>query len=134
MRWDKKGDTFNVKYEINKDSSGNIVKVGDVIYASFNVGNQNYKLYRYKSRNGEIGYYDEKGGGKKTGLDKKPLAMRNARISSLFGYRRHPIYKTTKFHSGVDYAAPRGTAIYASGSGTIEIARYVNGYGNFVVL
>ena len=39
-------------------------------------------------------YYDEKGGGKKTGLDKKPLAMRNARISSLFGYRRHPIYKT----------------------------------------
>ena len=128
----KKGDTFNVKYEINKDSSGNIVKVGDVIYASFNVGNQNYKLYRYKSRNGEIGYYDEKGGGKKTGLDKKPLAMRNARISSLFGYRRHPIYKTTKFHSGVDYAAPRGTAIYASGSGTIEIARYVNGYGNFI--
>lgn len=128
----KKGDTFNVKYEINKDSSGNIVKVGDVIYASFSVGNQNYKLYRYKSRNGEIGYYDEKGGGKKTGLDKKPLAMRNARISSLFGYRRHPIYKTTKFHSGVDYAAPRGTAIYASGSGTIEIARYVNGYGNFI--
>ena len=42
------------------------------------------------------------------------------------------IYKTTKFHSGVDYAAPRGTAIYASGAGTIEMARYVNGYGNFI--
>lgn len=128
----KKGDSFNVKYEINKDSSGNVVKVGDIVYASFSVGKQTYKLYRYKSRSGEIGYYDEKGGGKKTGLDKKPMAMRNARISSLFGYRRHPIYKTTKFHSGVDYAAPRGTAIYASGAGTIEIARYVNGYGNFI--
>ena len=58
--------------------------------------------------------------------------MRNARISSLFGYRRHPVYKDRRFHSGVDYAAPSGTAIYASGAGTIEMARYVNGYGNYI--
>lgn len=128
----KKGDSFVVKYEINKDSGGQVVSVGDVIFASFTIGNQTHKLYRYKPRGGIADYYDEKGGAKKTGLDKKPLAMRNARISSLFGYRRHPIYKTTKFHSGVDYAAPRGTAIYASGAGTIEMARYVNGYGNFI--
>ena len=128
----KHGDTFNVKYEVNKAANGDIVSVGEVIFSSFTVNNRTYKLYRYKPRGGSVGYYDEKGGAKKTGLDKKPLAMRNARISSLFGYRRHPIYKTTKFHSGVDYAAPRGTAIYASGSGTIEMARYVNGYGNFI--
>ena len=128
----KHGDTFNVKYEVNKAANGDIVSVGEVIFASFTVNNRIYKLYRYKPRGGSVSYYDEKGGAKKTGLDKKPLAMRNARISSLFGYRRHPIYKTTKFHSGVDYAAPRGTAIYASGSGTIEMARYVNGYGNFI--
>lgn len=128
----KKGDSFNVKYEINKTASGEVVSVGDVIFASFTLGKQTYKLYRYKARDGSVDYYDEKGGAKKTGLDKKPLAMRNARISSLFGYRRHPIYKTSKFHSGVDYAAPKGTAIYASGAGTIEIARYVNGYGNFI--
>lgn len=130
----QKGDSFNIKYEINKDSRGEVVRVGDIVYASFTVGRQTYKLYRYKNRAGEAGYYDEKGGAKKTGLDKKPLAMRNARISSLFGYRRHPIYKTTKFHSGVDYAAPKGTAIYAAGAGTVEMARYVNGYGNFVKL
>lgn len=128
----KKGDSFNVKYEINKTASGEVVSVGDVIFASFTLGKQTYKLYRYKARDGSVDYYDEKGGAKKTGLDKKPLAMRNARISSLFGYRRHPIYKTSKFHSGVDYAAPKGTAIYASGAGTIEMARYVNGYGNFI--
>ena len=128
----KKGDTFNVKYEVNKTSNGDVVSVGDVIYASFTVAGKTYKLYRYKPRGGAADYYDEKGGAKKSGLDKKPLAMRNARISSLFGYRRHPIYKTKKFHSGVDYAAPRGTAIYASGAGTIEMARYVNGYGNFI--
>lgn len=128
----KKGDTFNVKYEVNKASDGEVVSVGDVIFASFTVNWRTHKLYRYKPRGGTADYYDEKGGAKKTGLDKKPMAMRNARISSLFGYRRHPIYKTTKFHSGVDYAAPRGTAIYASGAGTIEMARYVNGYGNFI--
>lgn len=128
----KKGDTFNVKYEVNKASDGEVVSVGDVIFASFTVNGRTHKLYRYKPRGGTADYYDEKGGAKKTGLDKKPMAMRNARISSLFGYRRHPIYKTTKFHSGVDYAAPHGTAIYASGAGTIEMARYVNGYGNFI--
>ena len=128
----KKGDTFNVKYEVNKTANGDVVSVGDIIFASFTVSGKTYKLYRYKPRGGSADYYDEKGGAKKTGLDKKPMAMRNARISSLFGYRRHPIYKTTKFHSGVDYAAPRGTAIYASGAGTVEMARYVNGYGNFI--
>lgn len=123
----KKGDSFEIKYEVSKDSYGDIVKVGNVLYASFKNAHRTYKLYRYKNE-----YYNDKGETKKTGLDKKPLAARNARISSLFGYRRHPILKTQKFHSGVDYAAPRGTAVYASGNGKIEMARYVNGYGNFI--
>ena len=128
----QKGDSFEVKFEINKDNNDEIVKLGDILYAKFKVKGREYKLYRYKSRDGSVGYYDEKGGGKKSGLDKKPLAMKNARISSLFGYRRHPIYKDKRFHSGVDYAAPSGTAIYASGPGTVEMARYVNGYGNYI--
>lgn len=123
----KKGDTFEVKYEVSKDSFGDVVKNGNLLYAGFFSGNKSYKQYRYRNQ-----FYDEKGQTKKTGLDKKPLAARNARISSLFGYRRHPILKTQKFHSGVDYAAPRGTAIFASGNGRVTMARYVNGYGNFV--
>ncbi len=122
-----KGDSFSVKYEVSKASNGDVVKTGGLLYASFTVGKRSYKIYRFKDN-----FYDERGQAKKTGLDIKPLAMRGARISSLFGYRRHPIYKTTKFHSGVDYAAPKGTAIFASGNGTVEMARYVNGYGNFV--
>lgn len=122
-----KGDSFSVKYEVSKASNGDVVKTGALLYASFTLKNRTYKIYRFKDN-----FYDERGQTKKTGLDIKPLAMRNARISSLFGYRRHPIYKTTKFHSGVDYAAPKGTAIYASGNGIVEMARYVNGYGNYV--
>lgn len=128
----KKGDKFEVKYEVHTDSNGEIVKIGDILYAKFTVGNRDFKLYRYKSRDGNVAYYDQNGGAKKSGLDKKPLAMRNARISSLFGYRRHPVYKDRRFHGGVDYAAPTGTAIYASGAGRIVMARYVNGYGNYI--
>ena len=128
----KKGDSFEVKYEVHKDSNDEIVKIGDILYAKFHVGNRDFKLYRYKGRDGNVAYYDQNGGAKKKGLDKKPLAMRNARVSSLFGYRRHPVYKDRRFHGGVDYAAPSGTAIYASGAGTIEMARYVNGYGNYI--
>ena len=123
----RKGDSFSVKYEVSKAANGDVVKIGALLYASFTMGRNTYKIYRFKDN-----FYDERGQAKKTGLDIKPLAMRNARISSLFGYRRHPIYKTVKFHSGVDYAAPKGTAIYASGNGKVEMARYVNGYGNFV--
>lgn len=128
----QKGDSFKVKYEINKDSKGDVVSTGDILFASFTLGKETYKLYRYKNRSGEVDYYDEKGGAKKSGLDRKPLGMRNARISSLYGYRRHPIYKTKKFHSGVDYAAPKGTPVFASGNGVLELVRYVNGYGNSI--
>ena len=122
-----KGDKFSVKYDVYKTSEGDVVKSGNLLYASFTTARRTYKLYRYKDE-----FYTERGEAKKTGLDIKPLSFRSARISSLYGYRMHPIYKTRKFHSGVDYAAPRGTQIYASGNGVVEMARYVNGYGNFV--
>ena len=122
-----KGDKFAVKYEVSKTEKGDVVKTGKLLYAEISVGKRVYKQYRFKDE-----FYDEKGQARKTGLDIKPMAMRNARISSLIGYRTHPIYKTKKFHSGVDYAAPSGTAIYASGNGVVEMAQYVNGYGNFV--
>ena len=122
-----KGDKFRAKYEVSKASNGEVVKVGGLLYASFITAKRTYSLYRYKDE-----FYTEKGEAKKTGLDIKPMQVRNARISSLYGYRMHPIHKTRKFHSGVDYAAPKGTEIYASGNGVVEMARYVNGYGNFV--
>ena len=123
----RKGDTFSVKYDVSKAANGDVVKIGNLLFASFKTARGTYKIYRFKDN-----FYNEKGETKKTGLDIKPLAARNARVSSLFGYRRHPIYKTQKFHSGVDYAAPKGTAIYASGNGVIEMAQYVNGYGNYI--
>ena len=53
-----------------------------------------------------------------------------SRIASGFGYRIDPVYKTTKFHAGLDFAAPQGTPIYATANGTVEVAGNTgNGYG-----
>ncbi len=57
------------------------------------------------------------------------------RIASGFGYRIDPIYKTMKFHSGLDFTAPSGTPIYATGDGSVEDASLSDvGYGNHVVI
>ena len=55
-------------------------------------------------------------------------------ITSCFGYRVHPIFKTTKYHSGVDIAAGAGSAIKAAAGGTVSIAEYSESYGNYCVI
>ncbi|MCX6318388.1 MAG: peptidoglycan DD-metalloendopeptidase family protein [Bacteroidetes bacterium] len=57
------------------------------------------------------------------------------RIASGFGYRIDPVYKTTKFHAGLDFSAPQGTPIYATANGNVTVAGSTgNGYGNHVVI
>ena len=58
-----------------------------------------------------------------------------SRIASGFGSRIDPVYKTVKFHYGLDFAAPQGTPIYATADGTVTTAGSTgNGYGNHVVI
>ncbi|MBK7967554.1 MAG: M23 family metallopeptidase [Bacteroidetes bacterium] len=57
------------------------------------------------------------------------------RIASGFGYRIHPIYKTSKMHEGIDFTAPVGTDIYAAGNGNVKEVVYGDrGYGNYVLI
>ncbi|MEI6864696.1 M23 family metallopeptidase [Flavicella sp.] len=64
----------------------------------------------------------------------QPVANKDLkRMASGYGYRIHPIYKTRKHHSGMDFSAPRGTPIYATGNGRIEtVKRSRRGFGNYV--
>jgi murein DD-endopeptidase MepM/ murein hydrolase activator NlpD len=66
----------------------------------------------------------------------QPISNKNlTRIASGFGYRIDPIYKTVKFHPGIDFAAPIGTPIYATGDGVIEWAGMDDGgYGIHVII
>lgn len=58
-----------------------------------------------------------------------------SRMASGFGYRIDPVYKTTKMHAGLDFAAPQGTPIYATADGIIKLAGNMgDGYGNHVVI
>jgi murein DD-endopeptidase MepM/ murein hydrolase activator NlpD len=58
--------------------------------------------------------------------------VNRARLSSRFGMRNHPIYKSRKFHSGVDWAAPKGTPIFAAAQGKIVKVGWFGGYGKYV--
>jgi len=66
----------------------------------------------------------------------QPIANKNlTRVASGYGNRIHPIYKTKKLHTGMDFTAPKGTEIYATGDGKIKKARRSRrGYGNHVII
>ena len=128
----RKGDKFEIIYENHLLPSGKVVKTGNILYAALQLRKDKVALYRFKDKDGSVDYYDEKGYAMKKTLYRKPLAFQSARISSPFGKRRHPIKKQIIVHWGVDYAAPKGTAIYAAGDGTVQMAKWNGGYGNFV--
>ena len=60
--------------------------------------------------------------------------INGARLSSTFGFRRHPILGYNKLHQGTDFAAPTGTPIMASGSGVVERASWFGAYGKFIMI
>jgi len=131
----KVGDTFKVLYDRKMAPDGRVVKNGNILYAELMLGKKNkIALYRYKDSTGNVDYYDENGVALKRGLVRKPLEFSSARISSRFGWRRHPILKQRILHSGVDYAAPMGSRIYASGDGVVQRAQWVGGYGRYIVI
>jgi len=65
----------------------------------------------------------------------QPISNKNlTRIASGFGFRIHPIYGIPKMHNGLDFTAPQGTPIYATGDGVVETAGEGSGTGNHVVI
>lgn len=126
------GDKFEVYFSRKFDQANRPVKEGDVHYASLTVGGKVHKLWRFDPGNGEWDYFDENGQSMKKFLMKTPID--GARLSSGFGMRKHPILGYSKLHAGVDFAAPRGTPIYAAGDGTVKRANYFGSYGNYILI
>jgi murein DD-endopeptidase MepM/ murein hydrolase activator NlpD len=126
------GDSFEVLYA-GEDETPAPDSRNEVLFASLTVGGEVKKFYRFQSPDdGLVDYYDENGKSAKKFLVRKPVA--EGIMRSPFGLRRHPILGYTKMHTGVDWAAPTGTPIYASGNGTIEKAGWESGYGKFVLI
>ena len=125
----REGDWFEIYYEKFLDKNNNVKDTGRIIYASMYVNNEEINLYNFKDKDG-FGYYDLNGKSVVKTLMKTPI--NGARLSSSFGMRKHPILGFNKMHRGTDFAAPKGTPIMASGSGTVTRARWCGGGGNCV--
>jgi murein DD-endopeptidase MepM/ murein hydrolase activator NlpD len=124
------GDSFEVFYA-GEDETPNPDAKNDILFASLTVGGETKKYYRFQTPDdGVVDYYDESGKSAKKFLVRKPVA--NAIMRSGFGSRHHPILGYTAMHTGVDWATPYGTPIFASGNGTIEKAEREGGYGNYI--
>ena len=125
----RKGDWFEVLYEKFEDDNERTRDTGKIIYASMFVNGEEINLYNFKDKNNDD-FFNIKGQSITKSLMKTPI--NGARLSSSFGMRKHPILGYNKMHRGTDFAAPSGTPIMASGSGTITRARWCGGGGNCV--
>ena len=125
-----KNDSFQIIYEEFINEKDKVVDTGEIIFASLNLQNTNYQLYKYEYDKNKIDYFDENGKSVKKTLMKTPI--NGARLSSSYGKRKHPILGYTKMHTGTDFAAPKGTPIMASGDGRIIKAGWCGGGGNCV--
>jgi murein DD-endopeptidase MepM/ murein hydrolase activator NlpD len=126
------GDSFDVFYA-GEDEATISTEKNEVLFASLTVGGETKKYYRFQTPDDAVvDYYDETGKSAKKFLVRKPV--NNAIMRSGFGARRHPILGFVKMHTGVDWAAPYGTPIFASGNGVVEKAEREGGYGNYIRL
>jgi murein DD-endopeptidase MepM/ murein hydrolase activator NlpD len=124
------GDSFEVLYAGEDEAIASPDKA-EVLYASLTVGGEVKKFYRFQTLDdGVVDYYDETGKSVKKFLVRKPV--NEAIMRSGFGERAHPILGITKMHTGVDWAAPMGTPIFASGNGVIEKIGPEGGYGKYI--
>ena len=125
----RKNDYFRIVYDKYFDENNEFVKSGPIIYAHMSVNNREITLYKFGSDK-NYSYFDVDGKSVEKALMKTPI--NGARLSSPFGMRKHPILGYNKKHLGTDFAAPMGTPIMASGSGTVVLAKWCGGGGNCV--
>jgi murein DD-endopeptidase MepM/ murein hydrolase activator NlpD len=126
------GDSFDVFFA-GEDEGATITEKIEVLFASLTVGGETRKYYRFQTPDDAVvDFYDDSGKSAKKFLVRKPV--NNAIMRSGFGGRRHPILGYVKMHTGVDWATPYGTPIFASGNGVVEKVGWEGGYGKYVRL
>lgn len=126
----RKGDKLEVMFNNYYDDEGKLVRQGDVLYASLTLRGVRIPLFRYTPSSGKLDYFNPKGESVRKALMRTPID--GARLSSGFGRRRHPVLGYTRLHTGSDFAAPRGTPIYAAGDGTLTMRGWNGGYGRYI--
>ena len=129
----KRGDHFNVVYETFWQD-GEFVRAGRILAGEFTNRGTTYQSVWFEDPQTKQGggYYSFDGKALKKAFLKSPVEF--SRISSGFSMRVHPVSGEWKAHKGIDFPAPTGTPIRASGDGVVDFAGTQNGYGNFVTI
>ncbi|MHB2267882.1 M23 family metallopeptidase [Aliihoeflea sp. PC F10.4] len=116
----------------NPDTDDNATGDSELLYVGATFGTTTRNFYRFEYEDGSVDYFDEEGRSARQFLLRNPVP--NGRFTSGFGGRRHPVLGYTRAHTGVDWAAPRGTPIIAAGNGVVEEAGWSGGYGRHTVI
>lgn len=124
------GNAFEVIYKMHYNKEGAEVGSGELHYASLTVNNENIRIYRFETKDGEVDFYREDGRSIHKTLMKTPI--NGAVVSSRYGPRKHPVLGYTRMHKGIDFAAPTGTPIYAAGDGRIDFVGKHGGHGKYI--
>jgi murein DD-endopeptidase MepM/ murein hydrolase activator NlpD len=125
-------DKFNVIYEAYYNA-GELIKTGNVLAVEFSNKGKIYQAVRFGGAEGKFAYYTPEGKALHKSFLRSPVEF--SRISSTFSKGRfHPILQRMRAHQGVDFAAPQGTRVKASGGGVVDFVGKKGGYGNVIVL
>jgi len=127
----RRGDRFAVVFEA-RYHGGRAIRSGRVLAAEFSSEKKVHRAVWFQDPWGTGGYYTPEGANLRKAFLRSPLEF--SRITSGFGMRRHPLFQQWRAHQGVDYGAPVGTRVRATGDGVAAFAGRRNGYGNLIVL
>lgn len=126
----QKGDRFRVLYD-ERLCDGQVIAVDTVRYAVFSHAGQELPMIMFDQKDGGNIWWNEKGESMRKAFLKAPLQY--SRISSGFSYaRKHPVTRKVQPHTGVDYAAPKGTPVMTIGDGVVTSVKYEGAGGNTV--
>lgn len=125
------GDSVELFFDV-KEEAGPDAAPGELLYTAITAGGETSRFYRFRTSDGHVDYYDDKGNNSKRFLMRRPVRGADVRLTSGFGQRFHPVLNERRMHTGVDWASPPGTPILAAGNGTIEEAGRKGQYGNYI--
>lgn len=126
----RRGDRFSLIYEMQYHH-GQPARSGRILAAEFVNDGKTYQAFLFE-QDGKSAYYGPDGKSRKKAFLRSPLEF--SRVTSGFSMRFHPILNTWRAHKGVDYGAPIGTRVRATGDGSVEFVGTRSGYGNLVIL